>query len=132
MKRVVLDTNVFVGALYNPGSASRLIVEACRSGRLTLLLTTEVQREYERILRRALPRQPALERLSGLLASAEIVVPQSTPPVVDADPSDDKFLAAAVAGNADALVTSDRHLLDFDGYQGVRVLRPSAFVRLLG
>ncbi len=132
MKRVVLDTNVFVGALYNPGSASRLIVEACRSGRLTLLLTTDIQREYGHILRRALPRQPALERLSGLLASAEVVAPRSTPAVVDADPSDDKFLAAAVAGHADALVTSDRHLLDFDGYEGVRVLRPSAFVRLLG
>jgi hypothetical protein len=33
VRRVVLDTNVLVAAAYNPRSASRRVVEACRSSR---------------------------------------------------------------------------------------------------
>jgi putative PIN family toxin of toxin-antitoxin system len=122
--RVVLDTNVLVAAVYNPGSASRRIVEACLRGELTPVLSSAVRREYEFILARAVRGQPYLERLHAFLEKAEVVVPEETPRVVPDDPDDDKLVAAALAAGA-ALVTNDAHLLAVAGHAGLQVLRPS-------
>jgi putative PIN family toxin of toxin-antitoxin system len=123
-RRVVLDTNVLVAAAYNPGSASRRVIEACLSGELTPVLSPALRREYDFILARAAPGRPYLERLQALLESAEVVVPDQEPRVVPDDPDDDKLVAAALAAGA-ALITNDAHLLAVAGHGGLRVLRPA-------
>jgi putative PIN family toxin of toxin-antitoxin system len=50
---------------------------------------------------------------------------------VEQDPSDDIFLAAALEGQADYIVTLDRHLLSLKQYHGVQILRPASFLRHL-
>jgi uncharacterized protein len=42
---------------------------------------------------------------------SEIVLPPSLLPVIQDDPSDDKFLECAVAGKAVCIVSGDKHLL---------------------
>lgn len=44
------------------------------------------------------------------------------------DPSDDKFLEAAVAGRAEAIVTGDADLLALDPYRGIRIMSPAEFL----
>ena len=127
MRRVVLDTNVLVASAYNAESASRRIVEACRRGDLVLVVSPAIRREYDRILPRAIRRPGAREEIDELLDRADVVVPAETPRVVPDDPDDDKFIAAALAGAADALITNDDHLLSIAPRAGVRVLRPSQF-----
>jgi putative PIN family toxin of toxin-antitoxin system len=122
--RVVLDTNVLVAAAYNPGCASRRLVEACLSGELTAVLSPALRREYEFILARAVRGRPYLEKIRRLLGHAEAVDPTWTPRVVAEDLDDDKLVAAALAAGA-VLVTNDAHLLAVTGYEGLRVLRPS-------
>ena len=49
--------------------------------------------------------------------------------VVKADPSDNVYLATAVAGGARWVVTGNtRHLTPLDGYAGLRVVEPAAFL----
>jgi putative PIN family toxin of toxin-antitoxin system len=122
--RVVLDTNVLVAAAYNPGSASRRIVEACLAGELTAVLSPALRREYEFILSRAVRGQTYRERLQQLLDKADVVVPAATPRVVPDDPDDDKLVAAALGAGA-VLVTNDAHLLAVDGHEGLKVVRPA-------
>jgi putative PIN family toxin of toxin-antitoxin system len=43
------------------------------------------------------------------------------------DPKDNPFLALALAAQADALVSSDIHLLEMHPYQGIPILRLSDF-----
>src|SRR6516165_6445564 len=95
--RVVLDTNVLVAAAYNPGSASRRVVEACLAGELTPVLSPALRREYEYVLPRAARGRPYLERLRRLLEGAEVVEPAPVPRVVPDEPEDDKLVAAALA-----------------------------------
>jgi predicted nucleic acid-binding protein len=45
------------------------------------------------------------------------------------DPSDDKFLEAAVAGRASCIVSGDKHLLKLFEVQGIPILRPKDFVQ---
>jgi predicted nucleic acid-binding protein len=48
---------------------------------------------------------------------------------VSEDPSDDKFVECAVAGKADIIISSDRHLLDLDGYRDIHVCNAGTFLK---
>jgi putative PIN family toxin of toxin-antitoxin system len=47
------------------------------------------------------------------------------------DPSDNRILEAALAGQADYIVTTDRDLLDLDEFEGVRIVTPVTFLAIL-
>lgn len=130
--RVVLDTNLLVGAAYAPGSASRALIEACRRGELIAVLSPALKREYEFMIRRAVRRRDYEAALRELLERAEVVEPTETPRVVPDDPGDDKLVAAARAAGADALITNDQHLLRLDPLGPLRIVRPAEYARGLG
>lgn len=48
--------------------------------------------------------------------------------VIDDDPDDDKFLACAIAADADAIVSNDEHLLDIGQYEGIKILSSKTFI----
>jgi putative PIN family toxin of toxin-antitoxin system len=128
--RVVLDTNVLVGSAYAKGSASRQILEACLHGELTPVLSPAVKKEYDHILPRAVRIPGYEEPMRKMLEKVEWVEPAQTPRAVPDDPEDDKLVAVALAANADALITNDRHLLALDPLGPTRILRPAAFLRM--
>ena len=129
MRRIVIDTNVFVASAYNPASASRQIVDAVERGEFQLILSSDVKREYDRILPRAIRMPGEIGRIRTIIVAGSRVSPRANPPVTE-DREDDKFLAAALAGSAEAVITNDPHLLSADGYLGIRVLRPSSLLRV--
>ncbi|MGH8478790.1 MAG: PIN domain-containing protein, partial [Gammaproteobacteria bacterium] len=48
------------------------------------------------------------------------------------DPDDDHVLTCAVAGQADLIVSGDRHLHSLGGeYHGIRIVRPAEAVRFI-
>lgn len=48
------------------------------------------------------------------------------------DPEDDKFLATAVLGEADYVVSEDRDLLDLREQQGIKIVDVATFLKVLG
>jgi uncharacterized protein len=112
---------------------------AWRQGRLTLLVATEILDEYTRVarydrIRRRIQLDGAqLDRaLARFRSLGEIIELRSLIERVSADPDDDIYLACAVAGQADYIVSGDRHLLDLGNYRGIPVVTPAAFVALVG
>lgn len=131
LRRVVLDTNALVSALLFSGPSSRL-AELWRGGAMALLASGAMVREYGRVLAYPKCRLSAEEAL-GLLT--EEVLPFVTPvevseviPVIAEDPSDDEFLACALTGKADAIVSGDKHLLRLGDYRGIPVLSVREFL----
>jgi predicted nucleic acid-binding protein len=120
-----------VAAAYAPGSASRRIVEACLDGDLVAVASPAIEREYERILARAVRVDQYEGRLGELLAGLERVEPSETPRVVPEDREDDKFLAAALAGSAAWIVTGDRHLLALDPHGPIRIVPSGRFAEFV-
>ena len=49
--------------------------------------------------------------------------------VVKQDPDDDKFVACAVALNAEAVITGDRALRAVGRYQEITIVTPEQFLR---
>ena len=60
-----------------------------------------------------------------------VVEPQVRLEVVERNATDNKFLECALAGEADFIVSGDRHLLSLQEYEGIRILKISQFVREL-
>ena len=123
--RVVLDTNVLIAAVRSPRSASRRIIEACCDGRLTALVSDPLIREYDFIRSRALRGTEDGGLLDELLRRAHRVEADAAQHAVPEDPDDSKVLATAADGGADVLVSNDRHLLRFDPYGALRIMRPA-------
>lgn len=128
--RIVLDTNVFISGIFFTGPPHQ-ILKAWRDGKVDLLVSPSILEEYERIgveltLRfRDVDLRPFLDLLA---IQAEIVLPPSLAPIIDDDPSDDKFLEAAVAGEASCIISGDKHLLNLFEFQGIQILKPKDFV----
>jgi putative PIN family toxin of toxin-antitoxin system len=127
--RIVLDTNVLVAASYADRSASRRIVAACLAGTLVALVSHELRREYDTILGRAVRNETFRGTLNNLLERMTEITVKSVQRVVPEDRTDDKIVALALAGNAEAIVTNDDHLLQLTDLPGPRVMRPRQYVR---
>jgi putative PIN family toxin of toxin-antitoxin system len=129
--RIVLDTNVFISGIFFTGPPYQ-ILKAWRDGRVQLLVSPSILDEYQRIgAELALQfRDVDLKAFLDLLTvQAEIVLAPTLPPVIRDDPSDDKFLEAAVAGNASYIISGDKHLLTLSEFQGIQILKPRDFAQ---
>jgi uncharacterized protein len=133
---VVLDTVILVRALLDPRSWSGTLVFD-RYEHYSWIVSPAIVAEYLQTLRRPelVGKYRSIERrdLPFMLAQLETAVVVDTPaiPRVCRDPNDDKFLAAAVAGEADYIVSEDRDLLDLGSCEGVTILSAAAFLAVL-
>jgi len=108
--RVLLDTNIML-VITPYFSEYRWVYDALRNGEFELIVSTEILDEYAELLERqysvafANSTLLALDNFSTLVR----VEPSYRMLLIPLDPDDDKFTDAAVAGNADYIVTNDRH-----------------------
>jgi uncharacterized protein len=126
IKRVVLDTNVFISALLFEGNASSL-VNLWKQGKIIPLVSSETLKEIIRVL--AYPKfelkEEEIKSILNLdiLPYVETVI--ITRPIKDicADADDDIFLACGLNGKADAIVSGDIHLLSLKNFEGIPILK---------
>ena len=133
--RVVLDTNVIISRYLTPLGRVARIIGLWEQDAFDLVVSDVILDEYARVLR--YPRLRSVHHLTegqldeiglALRSFAEIVTPTETPAVVADDPDDDYFLACAVTGQADCLVTGDPHLLRLGNYETIPILSPADFL----
>ena len=124
---VVLDTNVFVAAAFDPRNHAGRILDAVRQGRLRLVWDEPTKRETRRILERIPPI--SWEPFANLFREEN----RHRDPVNPGwfgqvrDPEDCKFGALAYAAGA-TLITRDEDLLEVRSNVSVTILTPTEFV----
>lgn len=132
--RLVIDTNVLVSALLDPGrTPSRALAAALARGAVALV-DDRVEAEYRSVLARPKFRavEPARREalLAAVLAASERV---ESPPAYGgpmADGDDRAFVEVALAGGADALVTGNaRH---YPAGLGFEVISPAELLARCG
>jgi len=135
--RVVLDTNILCSALLTPRGLTDRLYRAWREGRFDLLTSQEQLEEFRRVTR--YPRlRPFIESAAAGAMHNELrrlAVLIAKLPVVDAsgDPADNFRLAMAQAGEADVLVTGDKHdLLSLGSFQRTRIITARQLLGQLG
>ena len=132
--KIVLDTNVLLQAV-SPRNPFRVIFDAVLDEKINLVVSTEIMMEYEELLyRHRAPAEAArLVQFCRLAPNVLVVSPTFRFRLPYADPDDQKFVDAYVAGHADYLVSNDRHLagLSAAGFPAVRGVSAEAFLALL-
>lgn len=133
--RAVLDTVVFVRGLIKPKNACGRAI-FLNGNKFRLVISKEILIEILEVLRRP--------EINGKFSSVTVdykqildffsqadVVETFEIPNVSRDIKDNKFLATAIAANANYLVSEDQDLLVLSKYQGVKIITCCEFADIL-
>jgi putative PIN family toxin of toxin-antitoxin system len=129
--KVVVDINVFISAILFGGTPGELI-PLWKSGHIVPLISKPILDEYLNVL--AYPKFELSEAEINYilyvetLPYVEVIVPASNGNIIKDDPTGDKFLHCAKAGNAHAIISGDHHLLNLGSYQNISIQTPADFL----
>jgi putative PIN family toxin of toxin-antitoxin system len=131
---VLVDTNVVVSAVIRDGLPRRVVEEIAGHDDWFWIVTDDIEKEYREVLAR--PKfniQPEIQQsFTNFIEIVTIRVQPVTPPPFPRDPKDEMFIGAALASNADYLITGDKDLLDLQRLSSTQILSPADFARLFG
>ncbi|MFH1408457.1 MAG: putative toxin-antitoxin system toxin component, PIN family [Nanoarchaeota archaeon] len=115
--RITVDTNILISATFWHGAPEK-VISAVEDGRIQLLLSEELIKEYVRVLnydgiRKHMKEQSIVlkQAIKKIIAIATIIQPKTKLDVIKDDPDDNKILECALSGNADCVISGDKHLL---------------------
>ena len=128
--KIVIDTNLIIAGRWNPRSSSNRIINMVLKGDIDAVYTSEIKDENLYILGKVKPSKDYTDKILKLYRISKKVTSDRR---INASPdkADNRFLEAAVAGKADYIVSSDKHLLDIGEFEGIRILKPSFFEKEL-
>lgn len=130
MKRIVLDTNVTISALFWKGYP-RTIFELVKERKLILLSNTKIEAEFIRVLaysKFGLTPAEILPIVNNLRKYTQFVEVKSKVNIIKEDFTDNIFLECALDGKADYIISGDHHLLDIGIYEGIKILKAKDFL----
>ena len=138
MIRVVLDTNIIVSATILRKGHSAQVLDLWREEKIELAVSLPILEEMRKVLKRAriikqqlMAQQDVKALIEGFRESGVLTSGRLDLEVVREDPEDDKFIICAVEAGADYIVSGDTHLLKLKEYQGIRIVPPREFLRLM-
>lgn len=134
MVKAVLDSNVFISGLLTDG-VCRLIFKSFIEKKFHLIISPSIFEEFLTVLRRPkftnLITKEDIQELTVLLELNAVFVNPKIIATECRDPSDNHLLTAAIASNADFLVTRDKDLLVLDPFLNISIITPSNFLKAL-
>ena len=138
MIRAVIDTNVLVSGSIKKGSPPARVLEAWREGKFILVTSESILNEVFRVLnyrkiktKYHLKKKDIEELLFALYLGSDLTPDRLKVKVITQDPEDNRFIACALEGQADYIVTGDEHLLKIEGYKGIKVVTTPEFLKAI-
>jgi len=122
-RRVVFDTNVLISGYLWKGMARRAL-EKVRSREWALLISNDAIDELIRVLaydKFGLKPEEIGPIVRDLTEISEFVEVRTQIQIIEDDPTDNIFLALAIDGGADVIVSGDHHLLDLEEFEGIPI-----------
>ena len=139
MIRVVIDANVFVSAALKPHSKPSKIINLVKEGKIALVLSHAILEELRKVFRYPKIRKELRLTVSEIdetlakIAQGAVLAPGKIKiKAVKDDPEDNRYLECAVEGQADYIISGDRHLTKLKFFQGIIIIDPAAFLELIG
>ena len=135
--RVVLDTNILIGALITKGTPPDRLYQAWLRGEFELVTSRAQLAELADVLARPrlhrfLDADEATAVVENLGARA-LVLDEPPSVYLSLDPKDNPILAVAIAGKADLIVSGDKkHMLALGEVQGIPTVTAREALERLG
>ena len=133
--KIVIDANLFAGALIKPFSNPGRILDLIRENEIELVLSPPIILEVKRIL--LYPNIQKYHRktrdeidtfFEDILMFAWIVEGETKVDVIQDDLSDNKYLACAREGEANFIISGGHHPLQLKKFDGIRIINPKKFL----
>lgn len=139
MKRVVIDTNVFVSAFIgHKPSAAKQVYQSVLKKQIIHVTSALILSEFEEVMKRPYiykyHKLTSKEVRNVIIALSKIsyVVPgKVTLSGITTDPDDVMFFEAALEGNAHYIVSGDPHLLVVKEYQAIKTVMAKDLIKIL-
>ena len=129
--KIFFDTNVYIAEALL-GEAAEEMVAATERASWRMYVSAHLLDELERVTEELgfSPRLASLTR-RRIVRRANVVEPGASRHDVPNDAKDTPILRAALDAGVDYLVTNDRHLLDLDPYEGIRIVSMAEYYGIL-
>ena len=132
--RIVLDTNVFISGIFWEGNFCSQIIDKWKRGKFQLVSSPKLIEELVKTLKSfkiSMPEELIEEWKNLIIENSIMVDPLVAIKTVNDDPEDDKFVETAVYGEADFIVSQDKHLLKLKEYNKIKILKPEEAVLII-
>ena len=135
MIRAVVDTNLFVSGMFATTGLSKRLMDCWMSREFQLVTSREIIWEiwrvlhYRRIQVAFHPKEREIRRFITLIfRKAVITEGLYKTDRIKVDLADNKFLACALEGKADHIVSRDAHLRNLKYFHGVQIVGVKQFL----
>lgn len=134
--KAVLDTNIMVSVAFARGGLAKALRDLIADEVFTLVASKEIIKELYRVLhyphiqKRFKPSTRDINEFIGMILEKAILTKglYKITKIKD-DPTDNIFLACALEGKVDYIVSRDPHLRDIKHYQRIQIIDASTFVK---
>ncbi len=129
MKRIVLDTNVTISALFWEGPP-RTVLDLVKDGKVALLFSKKIEAELIKVFaysKFGLSSAEIFPIVKHLRANSHFLEEKSNLEIIKDDPTDNIFLECTVDGHADYIISGDHHLLDLGSHESTRIITAKDF-----
>jgi uncharacterized protein len=134
MLTIVLDTNIILSSV-SSASPFHIILKSLSQNKYTLVVTNGILLEYEEKLTTIFSREVAEFTITALLYNKSVkkIETYFNLQLIKADEDDNKFVDCAFTGNAQYLVTNDRHfnILKQINFPSINVIKIEECIEIL-
>lgn len=135
--RITLDTNILISGTFWTGDSFR-ILDMIDKKKLSNVSSREIIEEYNK----AIKSDEIVDKVDNkkltmtkivlnVIKNSEIVEPTTKLDVVKDDPDDNRVLECAKEGKSKYIITKDEHLLKLKEFEGIKIVTPEEFLRIL-
>jgi putative PIN family toxin of toxin-antitoxin system len=133
--KAVIDTSVMVSVAFAKQGIARKLRNLIADNTFTMITSKPILKElyevlhYPHIIQRFNPSKQDIDEFIGMIIeNAEITKSTYHVTGITLDPKDDMFIACALEGDADYIVSRDPHLRDIKHFQRIQIIDATMFV----
>jgi uncharacterized protein len=129
---VVLDTNVYISSFFWEGNPANIVRNAI-SGKYQVHVSRDIIKEIETVLKRDFRiNSGEVKKILGSISSfAKFTNPTRSVDIIKEDEADNRILECGIACGARYIVTGDQHLLKVRMFEGIQIVLPNEFLKIL-
>jgi len=128
--RVVVDTNVYISAIFW-GGKPRHVIDLGRDGKIQIFTSEDIEQEIlDKLMTKfGLNSEEAGRVMADFSTFTKPIRISSRINVVKDDPDDDKFIECAMECDAEFIISGDMHLLNMKKYEGIDIINGATFLK---
>ena len=133
MIRVVIDTNVFLSALYfTKGNPWRIVTWAIE-GKIQNISSGFILEEVRTVLKKKFHWQShEIDKAIYTIESFSEIIFTNIHLNIIKCAADNRILECAIAGNADFIISGDHHMTELREFKGITIVNPAEFLAIVG